>query len=126
MNGEIYQISKEQFIAMVNQPVDKNLTEAVVLSTDIIVGMFNNQPLCFIGIAPRSLVSDSAYIWMITTDEGKRHSILIARYAKSFVEIVMLKYSFIFGDCFDEKSRNWLRHLGAKFTSLTQFEFRRI
>jgi hypothetical protein len=127
MNGEIYQISLGQFILMYKFPKNDrdNIIRAAALSSEIIVGMFNGEAVCFIGLAPRTLISDTAYAWMIVTDFGKSHGLLLARYAKSFVETMLLKYRRVTGHCFEPKSVRWLKSLGAEFLSEIEFEFRR-
>jgi hypothetical protein len=128
MNGEIFQVSKDQFLAMYNEgrKPEQAVSIAAGLSSDIIVGMFDDQPLVYIGFAPRSLLSSTAYVWMITTEDGENHPILLARYAKKFLETVQMKYEVLIGHCFNAKSQRWLKALGAEFTSETEFEFRRV
>jgi hypothetical protein len=126
MNGEIYQISKEQFCRMLEDiPGRQYAIASAGVASEIIVGMFGDKPLCYIGLTPKTLISDSAYVWMIVTDEGFKHRFLLARYGKGFVETVLAKYTCIFGYCFSESSARWLKSLGAKFTSENEFEIRR-
>ena len=128
MNGEIYQISLSQFYVMMDTCSDEdreNIHKAAELSTEIIVGIFGNQPVCFIGLAPRTLMSDTAYAWMMVTNYGKSHTLLLARYGRGFVAVMLAKYCRIVGHCFDPRSVKWLKSLGAKFVSEIEFEFRR-
>ena len=126
MNAEIFQVSKLQFIKMLGEvPAKEAALTAAGLSTEILVGMFNDEALCFVGLAPRTLLSDTAYIWMITTDAGLAHPIILARYSKGLIDTALVKYSMLFGHCFVGHSAQWLRWLGARFLSETEFEIRR-
>lgn len=122
MNVEIYQIDEVRFGEMVDSP---EAISAAKLSSDIIVAMFDSQPLCFIGLIPQTMVSESAYVWMITTEAGAEHKLIIARHAREFLNRLYTKYSTLFGHCFELKSENWLRSLGAEFTAANVFELRR-
>lgn len=126
MNAEIYQVSFNQFSAMLGDREDRQVVlSAARLCAEILVGMFNDKPLVYIGLAPTTLISSETYAWMLVTDEGTRHPFLLARYAKKTLETIQLKYPLIYGDCFSEKSARWLRSLGAEFVAETKFEFRR-
>jgi hypothetical protein len=126
MNAEIYQISADQFERLLPEVNDREVVMfAAKRSAEILVGMFNSEPLCFIGVAPTTLISDTAYVWMIETEEGRKRSRLIARYSKGMVETILLKYIKLHGHCFNPKSAAWLKWLGAEFTSETEFEIRR-
>jgi hypothetical protein len=128
MNGEIYQISLGQFLVMMDSypPEDTELImKSAAMSTEIIVGMYDGRAVCFIGLAPRTLLSDTAYVWMLVTEFGRGHGILLARYGKAFVTTMLLKYPRIVGHCFEARSAKWLLSLGAVFLSEIEFEFRR-
>lgn len=126
MNAELYQISFSQFERMVESlPSKPQNLSAGKLASEIIVLMFNNTPMCYVGLAPPTLLSEAAYIWMLTTPEGELHPFLLGKYGLPVVQTALLKYKTIFGDCFSENSAKWLKHMGAVFTSDTEFEFRR-
>ncbi len=124
MNSEIYQIDFARFISL-QDDYDEAVFEAGKLSSEIIVGMYSGRVLCYIGIIPQTFLSESGYVWMIMTDFGEKHRFIIARRTKRALAHVQQKYSRLFGHCFAESSRRWLESLGAKFTSETEFEFRR-
>jgi hypothetical protein len=123
---EIYLVSFDQFAAMVGDREDRHVVlSAAKLCAEIIVALFDGEPLVYLGLAPTTLISSEVYVWMIVTEEGQKHPFLIGRYAKKTLETILLKYPLIYGDCFSEKSARWLRSLGAVFTAETKFEFRR-
>ena len=126
MNAEIYQVSLDQFMAMIADRSDKETVYAAArFCSEILVGVFGGTPLVFIGLAPRTLLSDEAYAWMLVTPEGEKHPLLLARYATGVLDTILVKYTRIFGHCFSPKSARWLRCLGADFLSETEFEFGR-
>ncbi len=123
MNAEIFRVSHAQFMALTGHRPEYDVIGK--LCEDIIVGMFGGVAMVFIGLSPRTILSTEAYAWMIVTDEGQRHPLLLARYAKGVRDTILGKYSMIYGHCFAERSANWLRSLGATFVSETEFEIRR-
>lgn len=126
MAAEIYQISFERFDAMIGDFPEKPVVlSAAKLASDILVGMYNDEPLVYIGLVPPHIFSDVAYVWMMTTPAGDAHPILLARYGAKTLETILLKYHTLHGHCFSEKSARWLKRLGAEFTSETKFEIRR-
>lgn len=127
MNAEIYQISFSQFAASVGKIENESVVlSAAKLANEILVVMFDNKPICFVGLVPPTLLSDSIYVWMITTNHGEKHPFIFGKYGKQIMQVILCKYRIVFGDCFTEKSANWLKRIGAEFTSETRFEFRRV
>jgi len=120
---EIFQISLEQFGNMIAGRSDAKIAMAAAnMTSEIIVGLYNEQPACYIGLAPRTLLSDDAYIWLIVTEIGEAHSRLLARYSKGFIATALLKYPRLHGHCFTPAAARWLNWLGAKFSSVYEFE----
>lgn len=126
MNAEVFQISFDQFSNILGDPQEKPvILSAGKLSSEILVVMFDNKPICFVGLVPPTILSESVYVWMVSTSHGDAHPYIYGRYGKSIMETILCKYRIVFGDCFSEKSANWLKRIGAEFTSETRFEFRR-
>jgi len=123
MNGQVYEISLAQFRDMAKPTLEQD--EAAALSMHILVGIYNNKPLCYIGFIPLSVMSDTAYIWAMVNEDTTRHKLIFGRHAKAVVARAMEAYTKIIGHCFNETSAKWLSSLGAVFTSNTTFEIRR-
>ena len=124
---EIFQISREQFANMIAGRSDAKIDMAAANKTDeIIVGMYDERPAVYIGLAAQSFLSDNAYIWLIVTEVGTAHPTLLARYSRGFISTALLKYPRLYGHCFSEDSARWLRWLGARFTSVYEFEIKRV
>jgi hypothetical protein len=123
---EIFQISAEQFETMIaDDPDAKTAMTAAKFSAELIVGMYNEVPAIYVGLAPRTLLSDDAYIWLIVTEVGAAHGRLLARYSREFIATALLKYSVLRGHCFSPSAAKWLRWLGAEFVGVYEFEIRR-
>lgn len=126
MNAEIYQVSGAQFLHLLGDcPDPGRAEEAAKLASDIIVGMYNSRPVCFIGLQPPTILSSSAYIWLIITEWGSAHPYIIGKYSRGIIDTFLLKYPHLYGHCFSASSARWLKYLGAEFTSETEFEIRR-
>lgn len=123
MNGRIYQITREQFQLMANPSFDQ--AEAADLSTRILVGIYANQPLVYVGLIPLTLLDDSAYMWSIVRPEAAEHKVIFGRHAKAVVARILEFHPRLIGHCFTESSARWLRSLGATFLTDTEFEIRR-
>jgi len=125
-NVEIYQISFEQYAQMTEGMEGREiLLSAAKLASEIIIGKYGEEILAFIGLVPPHILSDQAYVWMLTTVEGEAHPILLARYGKGVIDTALAKYRVLFGHCFTARSKYRLTYMGAEFVSETQFEFRR-
>lgn len=126
MNAEVYQISFAQFDQMIGPIESKPIVlSAAKLASDILVVMYEDGPVCYLGIVPPTLLADHAYIWMMSTPYGESHPYIFGRYGRKIMETILLKYRIVFGDCFSQKSASWLKRIGAEFVSETRFEFRR-
>lgn len=123
MNGRIYQITREQFQLMANPSFDQ--AEAADLSTKILVGIYANQPLVYVGLIPLSLIDDSAYMWSIVRPEAAEHKVIFGRHAKAVVARILEFYPRLIGHSFEPSAVRWLQSLGAKFLTETEFEIRR-
>ena len=93
-------------------------------ANQILMGEKDGTPLCFIGLEA-SILSDFAYVWMITTLEGEAHSKIICRHSRGMLARILEKYDSVSGHCFGAHSSKWLTWLGAKFTSPTEFKIER-
>lgn len=126
MNAEVFQISFAQFDNMLGPMESRSVVlSAAKLASELLVVMYEDGPICYLGVVPPTILSDSAYIWMISTAYGDAHPYIFGRYGSKIMETILCKYRVVFGDCFSPKSARWLKHIGAVFTTETRFEFRR-
>ena len=88
-------------------------------SSDIWVGRYEGRVACVLGLVPPSLMSDQAYLWLVSTEIISEHKFLMARYSRIFVEKMLKKYNTIVGCCKvnQDLSIRWLKWLGAEFSA---------
>jgi hypothetical protein len=80
-------------------------------------GFVDDSPVCVWGLIPPSLLSDQAYLWLLTTPAVKDHRFIFVRHSQRWMQEMLKEYSIIVGHCqigADESIR-WLRWLGATF-----------
>lgn len=73
------------------------------------------------GLVPPTILSDTAYLWLLTTKASVGHEFLLARYSKLWIERMQKIYPNICGHCFDPKAQRWLKWLGAKVEPSGEF-----
>ena len=86
-------------------------------SSDLWVGRYDGVVACVCGLVPPSLLSNQAYMWLVTTEVIPQHRFLLARYSRIFIERMLMKYDTIVGVCKlgQDMSIKWLKWLGAEF-----------
>ncbi len=96
---------------------DLTLSYCYSISEACWVGFIDSKPMAAWGLIPPSLMSDKAYLWLLTTDQVKGHEFLFVRHSQIFLESMLRRYPTIYGHCDvrQEKSIRWLRWLGARF-----------
>lgn len=96
---------------------DELLRKCVYRSTDVRYGFVNGECACVWGLIPPTLLSNSAYLWLLTTDLVEQHKFLFVRHSQRWMEEALLTYPVIIGDLAsdDPIARRWLEWLGAKF-----------
>ncbi len=78
---------------------------------------YNDEIACAWGFYPTSMVSDRAYLWMITTGLVLEHKFIFIRHSQLVVEEALKKYSVVVGTVRHDnaKAKRWLKWLGATF-----------
>lgn len=81
----------------------------------------NGDLACILGIAPPTMLSSRAYIWLYHTFVADRHRFLLVRHSQILVKKLLQEYEVLVGHCvIDDKARTdksirWLKWLGAEF-----------
>jgi hypothetical protein len=93
------------------------LKECLHRSTDVRQGMLNGKIACAWGLIPPTLLSDTAYLWLLTTDIVAEHKFLFIRNSQRYIEEALKIYPTIIGDVIGDNrsARKWLEWLGAEF-----------
>ena len=96
---------------------ETTLKECLFRSRERWLGMVDGEVACMWGLVPQTLLSNQAYLWLITTDIALEHKFLLVRYSQLFIEGALKHYSIITGHCEagNYSARRWLKWLGAEF-----------
>jgi hypothetical protein len=108
-------VAKSEFA---NDPKAVNLLRDCLIRSSVRhMGMVDGKIACMWGLVPQTILSNQAYLWLITTDIAIEHKFLLVRYSQLFVEKALEHYPVITGHCAagDFKAKRWLRWLGAEF-----------
>lgn len=96
---------------------EKILRECVHRSIDIRYGFVDGQLACMWGLIPPTLLSTTAYLWMLATEVAAQHKFLLVRHSQRYIEEALKIYPTIVGDvmCDNPSGKRWLGWLGAEF-----------
>lgn len=106
--GEQLGLSEEHRIILYRAMLSSSLTW---------IGRVDGVPACMWGLVPASLLSDVAYLWLVTTDLVEEHQFLFVRHSQMEIKKMLAQYRFICGHCDRRKPRTvrWIKWLGGKF-----------
>lgn len=115
---EALQDSKVRFIA----GAERKLDYLAMLSQYHWVGRVDGDIVCAFGVIPPSVLSNTAYLWSVTTDKVEDHKFLFVRYSQRMIELIHREFPRIIGHANpkDTRSIRWLRWLGAVFGEPTE------
>ena len=94
-------------------------------------GLVDGQIVCIWGLVPPTLLSDSAYLWLITTPVVEDHKFAFVRHSQIILNGMLDSFPLIVGHVLADQpqSKKWLKWLGVKFMPaegrLIPFELRR-
>lgn len=107
------------------------LDRCLGVTQDLWVGWHNDAPVFAWGLIPPTLLSSSAYLWMISIDEAEEHQFVLVRHSQIAMKQMLERYETIIGHCEASAIRSirWLKWLGAIFGpsdgTLVQFTIRK-
>ena len=98
---------------------ERIMTECLHRSIEIYYGKVDGQVACVWGLIPPTLLSDQAYLWLLTTDIVAEHKFLFVRHSQRYVEEALKSFPNIVGDVIvgNDSAVRWLRWLGAEFAA---------
>lgn len=96
------------------------MANALAKSTTIWAAMRNEKVLGFWGVMLPTLISDTVYLWLYTTENFAENCFVCVRQSQIIVRALLAEYPKIIGHCIqgEEKSIRWLRWLGARFSPI--------
>lgn len=100
-----------------NPQAKEILTRFASLSASVFIGKVGKEIACVWGFIQPSLLSQEAYIWLLTTDLVEENKFRFVRHSQMHVQEMLKHYPSIVGDCVvgDHKAVKWLKLLGATF-----------
>lgn len=81
-------------------------------------GKVDDKVACVWGLIPPTILSNRAYLWLLTTDLVEDNRFMFIRWSQRYVEHMLTIFPEIHGYA-DTRFKNnirWLKWLGAKFT----------
>lgn len=96
---------------------ERTLIGFICSSDSTWIGSVDGQVACIWGLMEPSILSDRAYLWLLTTDVVDEHKFLLVRHSQRWIEDMLRTYSAIIGDVHVEDLRaiRWIKWLGATF-----------
>lgn len=93
------------------------LRRCILRSEEVRYGYHDGSLACVWGLIPPTIMSDTAYLWLLTTNIATEHKFLFVRHSQRYIEEALKVYPRIVGDAnaSDESAKKWLRWLGAEF-----------
>ena len=93
------------------------LRECLYRSVHVRYGLVDGEVACVWGLIPPTLLSTTAYLWLLTTEIIAEHKFLFVRYSQLYVQEALKSFPCIIGDCIvgERSAMRWLRWLGAEF-----------
>lgn len=90
------------------------LERALLQCAEAWTGYIDDQIVCMWGIDRGSMLTNSAFIWLVTCQGVDEHSFIFVRHSQKRLEDLKKRYSFIHGivQADNEQSVRWLRWLG--------------
>ena len=101
-----------------NMPEALATMQACVLrSRNVSYASLNGETLAVWGLIPPTLLSTSAWVWLLTTRIAAEHKFLVVRYSQRWVEDALRLYDRLEGVVMvgNDSAVRWLRWLGAEF-----------
>ena len=125
MTVAVEKIGRGEVMDLISQVEDGSLTEndketfrrCVEQTTQVWIGLADGKLVCIWGLIPPTLLSDTAYLWLYTTEAIKGHEFLFVRHSQIAVKAMLKLYPTITGitKIGNEQTLRWLKWLGAEF-----------
>ena len=101
------------------------MKECMFRSIEVRYGFVNGVPACVWGLIPPTLLSSTAYLWLLTTDIVVEHKFLFIRHSQRYIEEALKEWPTIIGTCDinNHSAKRWLEWLGAEFTPAVRGQY---
>jgi hypothetical protein len=137
MNVEIRKALEEDFNGILNDPTSIMVCGAYLrASVTAWTGLIHPSGIaCIWGLVSPTVLSDSAYLWLLTTPVVDDHKFTFVRHSQLVLDRMLEDFPTIVGHVLADQTRSkrWLKWLGVTFepsiqagsTHLTPFKLRR-
>lgn len=94
------------------------LRKLLAESAVVYVGKYEGEIACVYGLVPPTLLSESVYLWLLTTELVAQHPFLFVRHSQRVVEQILKKHPMIIGTTShsNKSAISWLKWLGAEYS----------
>lgn len=91
------------------------LLEEMRYSTIACAGLINGEVACVWGVKANTILNDSAYLWVLTTQRVDEHPFIFVRHSQRMAEELLKHFSYLHGFVLADNHRSvkWLRWLGC-------------
>lgn len=115
--GEAIDLISLDYLPMLADIDQETIVRSIKNSSRTWAGMVDDRLVCMWGLIPPTLMSDTAYLWLITTKHLHGHEFLFIRHSQRAVQSMLEEFPEIVGHTLIENRRaiQWLRWLGAEF-----------
>lgn len=95
----------------------RTLQSCLAMSTHSWVGQVDGKVACVWGLIPGTILSEAAYLWLLTTDILVENQFLFIRHSQRMIEAMLRIYPVITGHVLsgEDRSMRWIKWLGAEF-----------
>lgn len=114
--GDVYEVIRRSSVKDIPE-AERVMRECLYRSIEIRQGLVDGKVACIWGMIPPTLLSTTAYLWLLTTDLVEAHKFLFVRHSQRYVEEALKVFPTIVGDVVlpNPAAQRWLRWLGAEF-----------
>jgi hypothetical protein len=94
---------------------ERSLASYMLASAEVWCGYADEEVACVCGLIAPTMLSDRAYLWLITTSLVDEHPFLFIRHSQLWMDVIRKRYALISGDVDidNPRAQQWLRWLGA-------------
>lgn len=95
----------------------ETIQRSIMNSSRVWAGLVDQKLVAMWGLIPPTLMSDVAYLWLVTTKHLDGHQFLFIRHSQRAIESMLAEYPEIVGHTLisNRAAQQWLRWLGATF-----------
>jgi hypothetical protein len=105
-------------LSMLSTIEQDTMKRALMNSSRVWIGMDDDKIIATWGLIAPTLMSDTAYLWLLTTKHLTSHQFMFIRHSKRVVEQMLDLFPTIVGHTAvaNIRGQQWLRWLGAEFS----------